>query len=151
MSSREAEICSRLRQERVRLGLTASKVASIAGISLSAYKRWEIDRPVPSGSLLVLADAGFDIQYIVTGERLPALGHVREPEEVYSLSPADRAMLAMRLVVEVAEEMGLAASLTAEQTRVLVGYAYEWAPTRDSLRAFFRTAMTAGLGRPPGE
>lgn len=146
MSSGEAEICSRLRQERVRLGLTASKVASIAGVSLSAYKRWEIDRSVPSGSLLVLAEAGFDVQYIVTGERLPAPGQVREPAALYGLAPADRAVYALRLVMDVAEEMGILKSLSAEQLQILVGYAHRWAPTHESMRAFIETAMRAGLG-----
>lgn len=52
--------------------------------------------------------------------------------------------------MEVGEELGVLKSLSAEQLQTLVGYAHPWAPTRESLRAFFETAIKAGLGRPPG-
>ena len=132
------------------MGIEQREAATLAGVHEQTYWRWESGAAIPSDKLGALAAAGFDVQYIVTGERLPPPGHVREPEGVYLLPPADRAKLALRLVVEVAEELGLTASLTAEQTQILLGYAYEWAPTRESLRAFVETAIKAGLGRPPG-
>lgn len=130
----------------MRLRMEQREAARAAGVHEQTYWRWESGAAIPSGKLAALAGVGFDIQYIVTGERLPAPGHIREPESVYSLSAADRAVYALRLVVEVGEELGILKSLSAEQLQLLVGYAHQWAPTRESLRAFIETAMRAGLG-----
>jgi transcriptional regulator with XRE-family HTH domain len=129
----------RLREERQRLGLTAVEVARLAGASTVGYRRWEKDRVVPGDVLGALADAGFDVQYVITGVRLP--DGVREEVAAYAAPPQDRALAALDLVLEIAAEFGVRDRLSAAQVKVLMGYAYEWAPTRESLRAFFQTAV----------
>jgi transcriptional regulator with XRE-family HTH domain len=143
-SQSEKNIWDRLRGERQRLKLDLADAARVTGVSISGYRRWEVDRVVPGDALAALADAGFDIQYIVTGVRLPE--GVREEIAAYAAEPSDRVLAALDLVLEVAAEFGVRDRLTGEQTKQLLGYAYEWAPTRESLRAFFRTAIAAGLG-----
>ena len=99
---------------------------------------------VPGDALAALADAGFDIQFIVTGVRLP--DRVQDVVATYGDQETDRAVRALRLVMEVGEELGIIRQLSAEQLQILVGYAHQWAPTRDSLRAFVETAIKMGLG-----
>lgn len=145
----EQKIWDRLREERLRLRLDLTGAARIAGASVSGYRRWEVDRAVPGDALAQLATAGFDVQYIVTGVRLP--DRVQDVVATYGAPGEDRAARALRLVMDVAEELGILQQLSAEQLQLLVGYAHQWAPTRDSLRAFVETAMAVGLGTARGE
>lgn len=141
----EGDPCSsRLREERIKAGIDQGRAALACSVSISTYKRWERGAPIPSDALRALADAGMDIQYIVTGIRLS--DGVREEVAAYGAAPRDRAIAAAELVQAVAQEMGVLDRLTPAQIGILIGYAYEWAPTRASLRAFFETAMAAGLG-----
>lgn len=140
---------ARLRTERLKLGLDQGRAAAACGTSLSTYKRWERGAPIPSDALRALADVGFDVQFIVTGIRLPDA--VREEIAAYGAPETDRAVRALRLVMEVGEELGIIRQLSAEQLQILVGYAHQWAPTRDSLRAFVETAIKMGLGRLPAD
>lgn len=148
MSSAD-DISVRLERERRRLGLDKAGAAAAAGVHPSTYRRWEIDRAVPGDVLAALAEAGFDVQYIVTGIRLP--DQVRDVVATYGDQEEDRAVRALRLVMEVGEELGIIGQLSAEQLQLLVGYANRWAPTRESLRAFIETAIRAGLGQREGE
>lgn len=126
------------------MGLDKAAAAAAAGVHPSTYRRWEIDRAVPGDALAALAAAGFDVQYVVTGIRLPDA--VREEIAAYGDQREDPAVRALRLVMEVGEELGISKQLTAEQLQLLVGYAHQWAPTRESLRAFIETAIKARLG-----
>jgi transcriptional regulator with XRE-family HTH domain len=143
-SGSEKNIWDRLRSERQRLRLDLADAARVTGVSISGYRRWEVDRVVPGDALAALADAGFDIQFIVTGVRLP--DRVQDVVATYGDQETDRAVRALRLVMEVGEELGIIKQLSAEQLQILVGYAHQWAPTRDSLRAFVETAIKMGLG-----
>lgn len=65
-----AEIGSRLRDERKRLGLTVEAVTSEAKVGRSAYFSYEGGSATPGADVLArLADHGFDVQFIVTGHR----------------------------------------------------------------------------------
>lgn len=69
MQAENRLISDRLEEERRRLGQTQAQVADLAGVSLSAYKNWKNGGSVPSDALNRLAQAGFDILYVVTGNR----------------------------------------------------------------------------------
>lgn len=144
MSSPEEKIHERLRAERRRLGLDQIEAAKRAGVHPQTYRTWERGVAIAGDKIEALAAAGFDVQYVVTGVRLS--DGVREEIAAYSAAPRDRAIAAAELVQAVAQEMGVLDRLTPAQIGILIGYAYEWAPTRASLRAFFETAMAAGLG-----
>lgn len=63
---------ARLREERVRLGLTQSELAEIVGIHKNSQGNYENDVKSPDSKYLSgLAEHGFDILYVVTGTRLP--------------------------------------------------------------------------------
>ncbi|OHX10528.1 hypothetical protein BI347_20695 [Chromobacterium sphagni] len=57
----------RLRDERMRLGLTQSDAAKAADVGFSTYQTWEKDRSPNAEALARLHSVGFDILYVVTG------------------------------------------------------------------------------------
>lgn len=73
MSTRKPTIVTigiRLRDERMRLGLTQSDAAKAAGVGFSTYQTWERDRSPNAEALASLHSAGFDILYVVTGIKM---------------------------------------------------------------------------------
>lgn len=65
----DTNVFSRLREERVRLGLNQSDVANAVDMSVKQIGRWETNIPIPSDKLEVLSAIGFDAGYVVTGKR----------------------------------------------------------------------------------
>lgn len=62
----------RLKDERVRLGWSQAAMAEIAGVSRRATVNWESGESTPGADALALmAQAGLDVLYIVTGEVKP--------------------------------------------------------------------------------
>lgn len=60
----------RLREERLRLGLSQAELGTAAGVQKQAQLKYEKGERAPDTSYLVaIADAGADVQYIVTGVR----------------------------------------------------------------------------------
>lgn len=65
-----AHLCSEcLKIERKRLKLTQQVLAESIGVSDMTVKRWETGTPIPSDKLSLLATLGFDVLYILTGQR----------------------------------------------------------------------------------
>lgn len=60
-------VCSRLKEERARLGIGQDAVAETCEVSRKTVGRWESNIPIPSDKLGVLAGMGFDACYVVTG------------------------------------------------------------------------------------
>lgn len=58
-----------LAEERQRLDLKQKEVFEKIAVSKGTYIRWESGLDIPSGKLRALSDLGFDVQYVVTGER----------------------------------------------------------------------------------
>lgn len=61
-----------LKSERKRLGLTLENVYSQVDIGKSTYARWEAGSSIPSDKLAKLHQLGFDVLYVITGERAAA-------------------------------------------------------------------------------
>ncbi|MBQ4852964.1 helix-turn-helix transcriptional regulator [Pseudoalteromonas sp. MMG013] len=57
-------------KERERLELQQKQVYDSIGVGKSTYYRWESGNPIPSDKLADLARLGFDVNYVVTGQRL---------------------------------------------------------------------------------
>ena len=69
------EITDRLREERIRLGLTQEELAVLGGIRVNAQSVYERGARVPNANYLSnVARAGVDVLYVVTGERTPHAG-----------------------------------------------------------------------------
>lgn len=65
-----AHLCSEcLKIERKRLKLTQQALALSIDVSDMTIKRWETGTPIPSDKLSLLATLGFDVLYILTGQR----------------------------------------------------------------------------------
>ncbi|MBL8471371.1 MAG: helix-turn-helix transcriptional regulator [Rhodocyclaceae bacterium] len=63
-------IGERLREERVRLGLTQAQIAARVAMTPKAQVDYEMGRRYPDAAYLsVLAEMGFDVNYVVTGGR----------------------------------------------------------------------------------
>lgn len=63
-------IASRLKEERKRLGVNQEDFAHMAGITRRPYVEWESGKTAPNAvQLSLLAQAGVDILYVVTGCR----------------------------------------------------------------------------------
>ncbi len=58
-----------LQLERQGLGISAAKVVEAIGCSRATYTRWEAGSSIPSDKLSELAELGFDVLYVVTGQR----------------------------------------------------------------------------------
>lgn len=60
----------RIKQERVRLGLKQASAAELCGVSREIWGRYERGASVPGGEVLFsFAQAGADIQFVLTGTR----------------------------------------------------------------------------------
>ncbi|MDX9987363.1 helix-turn-helix transcriptional regulator [Thiothrix unzii] len=63
-------IGQRLEEERVRLGLNRSGMASLGKVANSAYGNYEKGDRAPTGEFLAaVATGGVDVQYVLTGNR----------------------------------------------------------------------------------
>lgn len=56
-----------LKCERERLGFQQKDVFEKIGVNKGTLIRWESGKPIPSDKLTLLANMGFDVQYIITG------------------------------------------------------------------------------------
>lgn len=69
---RNSQPYDRLREERERRGLTQEEAANYAGVTRNPYASWEKGATSPNlAQLGALRDVGFDVEYILTGERDP--------------------------------------------------------------------------------
>jgi len=70
-------IGERLREERTRLGMNQGDMAQRGGVQRTAQSNYERDDRVPDAAYLALvAAAGVDVLYVVTGERRPSVDDV---------------------------------------------------------------------------
>ena len=63
-------ISQRLREERKRLNLKQKDMALICEITQRSIIRWEQEATIPANKLMKLAEHGFNIYYILTGETI---------------------------------------------------------------------------------
>lgn len=103
-------IGERLRGERLRLRLTQSQMAALAGKKDGAQQAWEADVSSPNANdLAAFASAGADVLFILTGERA---SRVRQIEGFTAAAVVRRALALIgqddrhRLLIEIlAEEL----------------------------------------------
>lgn len=92
-------IGARLREERMRLGISQTDLATICSVAKNTQLNYEKDERSPDALYLVSAhDAGVDVMYVLFGRRDPALGAQTGAEaEVIcsfrSLNAADQAVV----------------------------------------------------------
>lgn len=98
--NRLLEIGSRLKKERVRLGLNQTEMGEIGGVAKNTQHNYEKgERNPDSAYLAAVAAAGVDVLYVLTGQRTPQAEQalsVREQTVVYNfrvLSEADKAAM----------------------------------------------------------
>lgn len=90
----------RLLEERERYGLTQEEAARHAGVTRNPYASWEKGGTSPNlAQLGALRDTGFDVQYILTGERDPWAAFRQFGEVGYyeHVSMFERAAMALAL------------------------------------------------------
>lgn len=74
-------ICDRLKEERVRLGLNQGDLAKLAGVSKTSQFNYEKgDRSPDADYLARLLEAGLDVLYIVSGTRTRYAEELSEAE-----------------------------------------------------------------------
>ena len=81
------DACSRLEEERERLGLTRAGVAEELGVDRTTVQRWEKAIAVPADKLGALARMGFDAQYVVTGVRSENARRIADERVSYEVEP----------------------------------------------------------------
>ncbi|WP_414143990.1 helix-turn-helix domain-containing protein [Burkholderia stagnalis] len=65
-----AHIGSRLRDERLRIGLSQDEFATVGGVARRSQSAYESDERAPDAAyLLAVREIGVDIGYVLTGER----------------------------------------------------------------------------------
>lgn len=107
---KESALCLRIKEERERLGFNQTDFAALAGASKRSQIGWEQGRTSPDSMVLVAwAQAGADVQYIVTGIRSSAALTDDELQllELYRGAP---------LAVRAAAVAALSAGSTPQQT-----------------------------------
>jgi len=63
---------TRLREERIRLGLTQKQLGEAGGVRMQAQSHYENEQRRPDSDYLAAIDkAGVDILYVITGRRTP--------------------------------------------------------------------------------
>jgi len=109
-----AEIGSRLKDERERLGLSQSAFAALGGVSRRAEIDWETGKTPPNGEFLAIVAAhGVDVLYVLTGTRSVPLESTLTKEEEALLdnyrhsAPEDQAVV-RRTATALAESKKLA-------------------------------------------
>lgn len=77
------EIGNRLREERKRLALNQTEMATYGGVQLSAQSNYEKGERSPSAEYLAgIAAIGADVLYIITGVRTPKANDSLSQDEV---------------------------------------------------------------------
>lgn len=80
MEKRMTEIGPRLREERTRLKLSQSGLGAIGGVETNAQGNYESGARSPKADyLLRIAEAGVDLNYVLTGARQHEPGSVLSP------------------------------------------------------------------------
>lgn len=80
------QIGERLREERLRIGVSQVDFAMYCGASRNALLQWERGETAPNaGVLATMTNLGVDVLYVVTGQR--------SAESEATLAPAERALL----------------------------------------------------------
>lgn len=62
-------VSDRFKSERKRLNLSQEGLGNLIGVSESTVKRWENGASIPSDKLILCAEHGFDITYVLLGDR----------------------------------------------------------------------------------
>ncbi|MFC3549438.1 helix-turn-helix domain-containing protein [Lysobacter cavernae] len=86
-----AQICARLREERLRLGLNQQDFAESTGVSRKTQSAYESGASAPDVAYLkIAASLGVDVHYVISGRRegSPIDGHV-EIQALAGFGPAD--------------------------------------------------------------
>ncbi len=67
---REVEMSKYLKIERKKFGISQTELAEKLSVSLNTISNWELEKsPIPSNKIKELRLLGFDIEYVLTGER----------------------------------------------------------------------------------
>jgi transcriptional regulator with XRE-family HTH domain len=94
MSTNLKEIGKRLQKERERNGLSQTDLGDILGVNKQGVSRWENgNASIPFKNLPILAEKGFDLQYIITGKRSEVSAASGLDARVAQLSPEQRDVL----------------------------------------------------------
>jgi phage repressor protein C with HTH and peptisase S24 domain/DNA-binding XRE family transcriptional regulator len=67
--SMNVEMCSRLKEERERIGFTQQQLADVGGVTKTTLFNYENGREPSSGFIAAISKVGVDVSYIITGER----------------------------------------------------------------------------------
>lgn len=128
----------RLKSERARLGKTQEDVARLGGVTVQSQRMYESNKRPPNTKYLdLVSKAGFDTQYIVTGQR--SVNH----EVIYD-EPTD----ALGVVLELQKDYG---TFSAEQLKSLIGFAWQYQVSSDGLREFIETAYALSGAKKPNK
>lgn len=71
----------RLKEERERCGITQAQIAEVTGVNIKSVGRWEREIPIPSDKLAMLAILGFDVLYVLIGQRSMPITSTLNPRE----------------------------------------------------------------------
>lgn len=117
----------RLRNERLRMGLNQDEMAAAGGVKKGTYWNYEKNERAPDAAALTAwAAAGVDVQYVLTGLRMPPtlLAQYQRAAQITiaaHVSEEDRARL---LELHVQAVQGQAqVPVTAEESRLLAALA----------------------------
>lgn len=100
-----SDFSARLREERVRLGLTQQEMAAIGGVKLNAQSNYETGKRSPDAEYLeALAMHDVDVAYVLTGHRMHMAGYVAPLRVQVQMQGADTDVPKPTLVQGVAED-----------------------------------------------
>lgn len=121
MKTKDTSVCLRLGEERKRLGLNQNKVATYCEVSIKTVGRWEKNIPIPADKLALLAQLGYDINYILTGVKpLSEVAGLDAVAQVWNTEHADKNQQASDVISKNQEAwLGVLCNLAGNDTEHL--------------------------------
>lgn len=131
---------ARLKAERQRIGLNQTDAGRLGDASKNTQLSYESGKSSPNADyLLSISKAGFDIFYIVTGQRMEGASTVGEAAATYRVKRYDKPADALMAALAVQDDLGLL--FTADQVKALLGYAYTAQASQDQIKLFVQKAF----------
>jgi len=145
------EIGTRIKEERVRLGLSQKKMAEIGNVTPKSQGIYEKNNRVPDAEYLCrLSVKEVDVQYVVTGVKsksvLPIVDEVGDVVDIGEYAPEQYITAIMKVLAAVE---GLDLKFTKRQVIILTDYALKNDSNHEELVAWIKTTFAlAGVEIP---
>jgi transcriptional regulator with XRE-family HTH domain len=126
-----------LKSNRELLGFQQKEVFEKIGVNKGTFIRWESGKAIPSDKLTLLAELGFDVQYIVTGVRSVNLEKISKQPTTPHFDFEGKLSTIVKVLEEVLNELQLTLNPKAKgevvETLLMQAMLKHSIPTKDDI------------------